>query len=82
MLADTTVTFQWVSNGAAVQTYLLYVGSSVGAGNLYSSGPIDPSTLSRTVTGLPGNGQIIHVRLYYQAHEVWSFNDYQYTAAL
>ncbi len=55
-----------MSNGVAVQAYWLHVGSSVGARDLYGSGPTDPSTLSRTVTGLPGTGQTVHVRLCYQ----------------
>ena len=44
VLPGASTTFQWVSNGVAVQAYWLHAGSSVGASDLYSSGPIDPGS--------------------------------------
>ena len=74
-----TVTFNWTAGGAGVTGKWLYVGSSLGASDLHDSGYL--GTLSTTVNGLPLNGQLVHVRLWYVLNGTWEFTDYQYTAA-
>ena len=80
-LSGTTETFSWVSNGATVGKYRLWVGTSVGARNIYDSGGLANTVTSRTVKGLPGNGGTVYVRLRIKNDGVWgSSTDYRYTA--
>ena len=60
ILAGGTATFTW-NTGTAVSGYQLWVGTSVGARNIYS-GAIT-SALSTNVTGLSTNGSTVYVRL-------------------
>lgn len=76
-LGSSTVNFQWTDVGA--QGYWLYVGTSVGSGNLYNSN--QGTGLSRTVGGLPVNGSTIYVRLWTNQGGMWLYNDYTLTAA-
>lgn len=73
---STTVTFDWENVGAA--QYYLYIGTTQGANNLYS-GSQDGNT-SKTISGLPGSGGILHVRIWSQINGNWLFNDYTYTS--
>jgi hypothetical protein len=77
-LSGPTVTFSW-NTGVGVSQYFLYVGTSVGANNLY--GQSLGLSLSATVTGLPTNGSTIYVRLWSYLASEWQFNDYTYKAA-
>ncbi len=80
-LSGTSATFAWVSNGATVAKYRLWVGTSVGASNIYDSGGLANTVTSRTVSGLPSNGSTVYARLRIKNDGVWeSFRDYQYTA--
>ncbi len=81
VLPGDTATFGWGANGSAVTAWELLVGTTAGAGDLYSSGVLDASTLSVDVTGLPVDGSTIHVRLRYEIDGVFAELDYQYTAA-
>jgi Trypsin len=61
MLPGSTVTFSWTA-GSGVSQYFLYVGSSVGAADIYG---VDQGLgRSATVSGLPLDGRTIFVRLY------------------
>ena len=75
-LSSSTVTFTW-SSGAGAKQYYLYVGSAVGANDIYSLS--QTTNLSATVTGLPSNGTILYVRLWWFT-SAWHFGDYTYTA--
>jgi hypothetical protein len=76
-LTSSTVTFAWTA-GSGVTQYFLYLGSSVGANDLFSS--TESTNLSQTVSGLPTDGRTIYVRLW-SFIGVWQFNDYTVTAA-
>ena len=78
-LSSSTVTFQWNSGAAE---YWLYVGSSTGAYNYYSSGSLGTSA-SATVQGLPGDGSTVYVRLWYRATSGgdWAYTDCTYKAS-
>ena len=77
-LTASSVTFGWTA-GSGVSQYWLYVGTSVGASNLYTQ---DRGTnLSALVTNLPTNGSTVHLRLFSRINGTWLFNDYTYTAA-
>ncbi len=79
-LTGDTVTFEWRDNGTTVAQWWLYVGSSVGARDIYNSGSLGTS-LNETVTGLPMNGSTVFVRLWYRTAGAWHSVDSQYTAA-
>ncbi len=79
VLTDTTVTFQWTANGAAVTEWWLYIGTGPGAKDIYDSGSLGTAT-SDTVSGLPDDGSQIYVRLRFMVDGVWLFDDFQYTA--
>ncbi|MCH9698447.1 MAG: hypothetical protein K0U68_10115 [Gammaproteobacteria bacterium] len=81
ILADGTQTFEWTANGVNVLQWLLYIGDSVGSGDLYRSEPLPGSTLSTAVSGLPKDSDTLYVRLWYLNEEYrWQWKDYQYTA--
>jgi|GEM_PF-723530 len=77
--SDSTVTFFWDAGGGADRYYLM-VGSQQGGSNIYASGTLSSSTLSRTVTNLPQDGSMIHVRLWTLHSGTWSWRDYEYYA--
>ena len=75
-LAGSSVTFTWTA-GAGVSSYGLWLGTSVGAFNLYNSGPT--ALLTATATGLPTNGATIYARMFSMINGVWQSKDYTYT---
>jgi hypothetical protein len=78
-LSSSTATFQWIDNGNVVDRWWLYVGSSLGARDVYNSSDLGTST-SVNVPGLPTDGRMLFVRLWYQNGTVWQFIDEQFTA--
>jgi hypothetical protein len=81
VFSGSNVTFTWTSNGSAVQNWILYVGTSVGASNLYYSGTLASTATTATAVGLPTDSRTIHVRLRYLLTGAWQQTDYQFTAA-
>lgn len=81
-LAGSDVTFSWDSNGALVDDWMLYVGSSTGSSDLFNSGSLGAGATSVSVSGLPTDGRTLYVRLRYAFNAVWSTVDYVYTAAV
>ena len=82
-LPGSSVTFGWATNGANVDKWQLYVGSSQGAKDLHDSGKFGgSSSTSKTVSGLPVDGRTIWVQLRFKIGANWQFADFQYTAAL
>ncbi len=71
-----TVTFQWTAGSATA--YVLTVGSSPGAVDIYASSVLH--ALSQTVTNIPTDGRTVYVRLYSQVGGVWISNSYTYKA--
>ena len=78
-LSGSSETFQWSANGASVEEWWLYVGTSVGGSELHDSGSLG-SNVSTTVESLPEDGSTVWVRLWYLTDD-WYSVDYQYTAA-
>jgi subtilase family serine protease len=73
-----SVNFVWTP-GAGVSAYDLHLSAvSAGGYDLYSSGHITGT--SRTVSGLPTNGEQIYARLYSIIGGVTYYNDYMYMA--
>ena len=80
-LTSTTATFSWVSNGTPVDEWWLYVGNAPGSASYFDSKNLRSET-SVEVSGLPENGELLHVRLFYrQTGESWSSVDSTYRAA-
>jgi len=76
-LSGSTVSFAWTAvTGAAA--YWLDVGTTQGKGDIYA-GNVGLVT-ALTVTGIPTDGSVIYVRLWTLMGNVWSYNDYTYTA--
>ncbi len=76
-LAGASQTFTWTAVSGAT-SYSLYLGTSVGAGNL-----LDAQTTNTTVTAnnLPVNGGTIYARLFTNVNGSWTHTDYTFTAA-
>jgi hypothetical protein len=82
-LSSSSATFQWTAGGG-VTGYILMLGTTKGAHDLYNSG--ETIGFSANVTGLPTNGLPIYARLFSQFDGNWvHYNDYvynPYTAAM
>ena len=77
-LISSAVTFQW-SSGTGVTNYFLYVGSTVGAYDIY--GQSAGLSLSTIVSGIPTDGRTLYVRLWWAIAGTWQYTDYTYTAS-
>ncbi|MCP4349126.1 MAG: hypothetical protein GY795_26905 [Desulfobacterales bacterium] len=68
-LSSTTETFTWSDAGA--EQYWLWIGTSAGGNDL---GNLDQGTdTSATVSGLPGNGETLYVRLWSKVGGEWLY---------
>ena len=75
-----TETFTWSDVGAT--NYWLQIGSSAGRNNHYDSGELASTTTSKTVSDLPTDGTLVHVRIWYKSNGSWEYiPDTSYTAA-
>jgi hypothetical protein len=61
-LSGSSQIFTWTA-GVGISSYWLYVGTSVGANNLFNQDV--GSSLTATVTGLPTDGRTVYVRLWW-----------------
>jgi len=77
-LSGTTVTFNW-SPGVAVTRYWLFAGLWEGGNTIYSAD--QGSNLSASVTGLPGSGQTVYIRLWSYIDGAWQSADASYIAS-
>jgi hypothetical protein len=79
-LSGASVKFTWSAATGGATQYQFWLGSTgVGSNNLYSSGVITSTTVTRT--NLPTNGEIINARLYTNFNGTWTHIDYTYKAA-
>jgi len=77
-LPGSTATFTW--SGSGVIVYYLYVGSSIGANDIYGANPLGTNT-SATVSSIPVDGRTIYVRLWSYLSSGWTYKDYTFKAA-
>ncbi len=75
---SSSVTFTWNSGSSATQ-YWLYVGSSPGSEDIYSSN--QGTGLSANVSNIPTDGRNIYVTLWSFICGAWQSNPYSYHAA-
>jgi hypothetical protein len=80
-LSGTSQTFTWTAASAAVAAWWLYVGSSAGGSDFFNSGRLAPSVLSIVVSGLPSDGRLLHLRLFFLQSGAWHFLDCTVQAA-
>ncbi len=78
MLAGPTVPFSWTAAKGATG-YYLWVGTTPGTSNLYTSGKV--TTLTVTPPSLPTDGETLYVRLFTAYNSTLIYTDYTYTAA-
>ena len=76
--SGSTVAFTW-NAGSLSSAYWLTIGSVPGGNDLYNSGNLG-NVLTKTVTGLPTNGQTLYVTLFSDVNGQWPYNQYTYTA--
>ncbi len=81
-LTGAAVSFRWLSNGASISNWWVYVGSSVGGSSYFSSGLLAANTLSMSITGLPTDGSKIFVTLWYWTATGWRETNFEYTSTL
>ncbi len=62
-LTGTSQTLSWTGTG--VLEYWVYVGTTVGAKDIYNSGSLGTAT-STTVNGLPTDGSTVYLRLWHR----------------
>ena len=79
-LSGATATFTWVPQGVLASEWWLQVGNTQGEWDLHDSGSLG-TALSHTVSGLPTDGRVLWVRLWYVQSGTWQSVDFQYTAA-
>lgn len=77
-LSGATQTFSWTNAGAGI--YQLYVGNSVGAGDIGAFPSGGTASTSTVVSGLPNDGRTIYVRLYSFFNGQPYYRDYTYLA--
>src|SRR6266550_4404778 len=75
--SSSSASFNWSAGSAT--SYILLVGSSQYAHDIYSIGPT--SFLSATVNNIPTDGRTIFVTLASNINGSWTSNNYTYTAA-
>ena len=75
--SSSSASFNWSAGSAT--SYILLVGSSQYAHDIYSIGPT--SVLSATVNNIPTDGRTIFVTLASNINGSWTSNNYTYTAA-
>jgi len=78
VLSGPKVTFTWSAVTGATD-YALWLGTAPGTYNLYASGSIAATSVTRT--NLPTNGETIYARLTTIFGSTRVYNDYVYTAA-
>lgn len=80
VLPGANLHLSWAPNGIAATDWRIYVGNSRGARDLADSGNI-ANVATSTVAGLPTDGRVLHVRLWYFEKGAWAYLDSQFAAA-
>ena len=76
VLPGSSVTFSW-SSGAGPTAYWLYLGTTAGSSNVYSSGSITATSV--TVNTVPTNGVYLYATLYSYINKAWKPASYIYS---
>jgi subtilisin family serine protease len=76
-----SVEFQWDANGASVQKWELWVGTSPGKKDVFDGDVRGSAVTSQSVDCIPLTGDPLYVRLRFKIDGNWWFIDFQYTTA-
>lgn len=80
-LSGASETFTWSANGANVNRYWLYVGTT-GAGSYDILNADQGTATSATITGLPTDGSTVYFRFWFRiSGSGWDYEDYTYTTS-
>lgn len=79
-LDSTSQTFTWTANGADIEKYRVFIGSTKRGSDYYKSSLLSADTTTITVLDLPTDGSDIYVRLKYKLNDTWYRHDYHYYA--
>lgn len=74
-LAGSSVNFKW---NATSGSYYLYVGTSVGAKDIFGE---SVTGTSKTVSNIPQDGRTIYVRIWTNVNNTWKYSDSSYKTA-
>lgn len=80
VLSGMDETFAWIDNGTEVSDWWFYIGSTVGANDIYNSGSLGIA-LKDAVTVLPADSHTLYIRLWYKNGGNWQYIDTTYTAS-
>jgi hypothetical protein len=81
VLPGASATFTWTSNGAPVTSWIVEIGTSPGATNVYYSGYLASGVTSANVSTLPTNGSRLYLRLRWVVSGAWQAKVFEYTAS-
>jgi glucose/arabinose dehydrogenase len=79
-LPGTSVPFTWTAMGAPATEWWIYAGRAPGGREYLDSGSLGLA-LQGNVTGLPGDGSTVFIRLWYRIGGLWRFSDFSFSAA-
>jgi len=79
-LTGSSTTFTWTQSDGILENWLT-VGSRRSTHSYFNSNSLGVAT-SCTASGLPTQGQVLTVRLWYRAASGWAFKDYHYRAVV
>lgn len=74
LFAGNSEFIQWNDNNSDVEQYWLYVGSNRGWADAFNSYSIGKDN-SVVATGLPADGRMLHMRLWYRIAGAWGWQD-------
>jgi len=76
-------TLSWSANGATIDQWWIYVGSTSGKRQYYDSGEIPGATTSINATNIPNDGSKVFIRLWYKPQNSgWKFTDHSFDSHL
>ncbi|MEQ1934117.1 MAG: hypothetical protein ABL962_09590, partial [Fimbriimonadaceae bacterium] len=79
-LTSTSTTFAWDAGSSGISQYSLWIGSSLGAYDVYTSGSVPLTGLSKLVSNLPADGRKLYISLFSYVNGAWLHNSYTCTA--
>ena len=69
--------FTW-NPGAGASMFALWIGTTQGSYNLYTTGHV-ANTVTSATFNVPANGATLYVRLWYELNGNWDYTDYTFT---
>ncbi|OHA15367.1 MAG: hypothetical protein A3H57_01700 [Candidatus Taylorbacteria bacterium RIFCSPLOWO2_02_FULL_43_11] len=79
-LTGSSQEFGWNAIPGATN-YFIYLGSSVGSKDIYSSGDLSSEVRSVTASPIPTNGQKLYLRVWVKINGSWKYYDFTYWAS-